>query len=96
MVDVEDFVELVAGSKGMAVGFDPVGNGFEYLGVLHLRPFGVEPDVFAIVSALEFIGPYGDGVSVLNDDFEFVGLLQVFVQRKLPPFGAEGNPVELV
>ena len=73
MVDIVDFVELVAGSVGVAVGFDPVGNGFEDFGVLDLRPFGVEPDVLAIVAVLEFLGPFGDGVGVFDDDLKFVG-----------------------
>ena len=88
-------MELVAGSVGRAVGFDPVGNGFEHLGVLDLRPFGVEPDVLTVVAILEFFSPFGDGVGVFDDNFEFVGLLEVFVEGKLPPFGAEGDPVEV-
>ena len=102
MVDLEDLVELVAGPVGGAVFLDPAGDGFEdqfalFLarGVVEEGPLGVEPDVFYLMAAGEFVSPFGDGSFILHDDLQFVGLGQVFVQWEGLPLGGEGDPVEV-
>ena len=95
-------MQLVTGPVGGAVFLDPVGDGFEDEFALFLTrlvveegPLGVEPDVFYLVAAGELGGPFGDGGFVLDDDLEFMGLGQVFVQWEGLPLGGEGDPVEV-
>jgi hypothetical protein len=93
------FVQLPAGAIGGSVGFDPLGNGIEHCWVVVLRPFGVQPHGggcgWSKTEPGERVDVFGNGVGLVDDDFNLIGAGDVCGERQFPALGAERDPVEV-